>query len=92
MTAKQRPGGGGEQPGVRLAMRLGDDDVGRRVVVRRRLPDGRLTDVLGVLERWDDEAAVVRSRTGDATVVARGDLVAGKRIPPRPARRAPVVP
>ncbi len=30
------------------------DDVGARVVLRRRLPDGRLSDLLGELERWDD--------------------------------------
>jgi hypothetical protein len=77
---------------VRLALRLDAADVGQRVVVRRRLPDGRLTDVLGVLERWDDAAAVVRSRTGDATVVARADVVAGKRIPPPPVRRGPARP
>ena len=82
----------GAGSGVRLALRLDTGDVGQRVVVRHRLPDGRLTDVLGVLERWDDEAAVVRSRTGDETFVARADLVAGKRIPPAPVRRAPVRP
>ena len=78
----------GATTGVRLALRLDAADVGQRVVVRRRLPDGRMTDVLGVLERWDDEAAVVRSRTGEETVVARSDVVAGKRIPLPPVRRA----
>ena len=77
---------------MRHALRLEAADVGARVVVRRRLPDGRMSDVLGELSRWDDEAAVVRSRTGDETVVARGDVVAGKRIPPPPVRRAPARP
>ena len=74
------------------ALRLGPQDVGARVVLRRRLPEGRLSDLLGVLQRWDDEAAVVRSRTGDETVVARADVVAGKRIPPAPPRRSAVHP
>ena len=76
-----------EPTGARPALRLGPQDVGQRVVLRRRLPDGRLSDLLGVLERFDDEAAVVCSRTGDQTRVERDDVVAGKRIPPAPARR-----
>ena len=71
-------------------MTLADADVGRRVVLRRRLPDGRLGDLLGVLQSWDAEQVVVRDRFGHDTVVARGDVVAGKRIPPAPVRRAPV--
>ena len=86
MTADERTGAAA---GVRYRLTLGQDDVGQRVVLRRRLPDGRLSDVLGVLSRWDDEAAGVRSRTGDETVVPRADVVAGKRIPPPPVRRAP---
>ena len=89
MTADERTGAGA---GVRYCLTLGQDDVGQRVVLRRRLPDGRLSDVLGVLSRWDDDVAGVRSRTGEETVVARADVVAGKRIPPPPVRRPPVRP
>ncbi|CAA9317242.1 MAG: hypothetical protein AVDCRST_MAG16-555 [uncultured Frankineae bacterium] len=85
MTADERTGA---STGVRYCLTLGEDDVGQRVVLRRRLPDGRLSDLLGVLSRWDDETVAVRSRTGDETVVPRADVVAGKRIPPPPVRRA----
>jgi hypothetical protein len=89
VTADERTGA---WTGVRYRLTLGQDDVGQRVVLRRRLPDGRLTDVLGVLSRWDDEVAAVRPRIGEETVVARADVVAGKRVPPPPVRRGPVRP
>ena len=72
--------------GVRYELSLGPDDVGHRVMVRRRLPEGGYGDVLGELESWADEV-VVRDRHGAAHALARTDLVAGKRIPPAPARR-----
>ena len=65
---------------------LTGDDVGARVVVRRRLADGGLGDLLGELVRWDDEV-VVRDRSGVAHTVRRDDVVAAKRVPPPPARR-----
>lgn len=76
-----------------------DWPAGTRVVVRRRLGAGeasgraagkRWTDVIGVVLAADD--AGVRLRT-DAprsepheVFVAASDVVAAKRIPPRPAR------
>ena len=60
--------------------------MGARVVLRRRLPDGALGDLLGELRRWDDEV-VVRDRTGTDHVVRPADVVAGKRVPPPPVRR-----
>ena len=71
---------------MRYALSLGPDDVGARVVVRRRLPDGQYGDVLGELVTWSDEV-VVRDRHGAEHSCARADVVAGKRIPPPPARR-----
>jgi hypothetical protein len=65
---------------------LGPADVGARVVVRRRLADGALGDLLGELVRWDDDV-VVRDRSGVEHVVARADVVAAKRVPPAPVRR-----
>jgi N-acetylglutamate synthase len=73
--------------------------VGQRVVVRRRLPDGSATDVVGALlavERgragWVLSVLTVR-RGGDAggvpVEVPLADVVAGKVVPPRPARPAP---
>jgi hypothetical protein len=75
---------------------LSGSDVGRRVVVRRMLrgergPSGgpAFTDVIGVLEEWDDEHLVVRHRDGDAVRIARADVVAAKTVPPPPPRRRP---
>ena len=60
------------------------------MVVRRRLedPDGALGDLLGELVRWDADAVEVRDRHGVKHRVAPADVVAGKRVPPAPARRA----
>ncbi|MGJ7442337.1 hypothetical protein [Aquipuribacter sp. MA13-6] len=70
--------------------------VGRRVVVRHLLPDGRATDALGTLLRVDDEHLTVRrdrvpagDEDGTADVeVALADVVLAKPVPPPPARRA----
>jgi hypothetical protein len=62
--------------------------VGCRVVLRRRLPDGGLGDVLGELVRWDDVAVVVRDRDGVEQQSARTDVVAAKTVPPAPVRRS----
>ena len=67
--------------------RLGTADVGRRVVVRHRIPDGRATDVLGELVSLDGEALVVRDRHGVDHRIAPDAIVAAKPIPPPPARR-----
>src|SRR5262245_21494843 len=61
-------------------------DVGHRVVVRRRLDDGRATDVLGELISFDDDALVVRTERGEEQRIRRADVEAGKRIGPRPTR------
>ena len=61
--------------------------MGQRVVVRRRLPEGGLSDLLGELLRWDDEAVAVRDRTGTDHRVPRRDVVAAKRVPPSATRR-----
>jgi hypothetical protein len=71
---------------VPYVLSVGPDDVGARVVVRRRLPDGALGDLLGELRRWDD-VVVVRDRAGLEHAVARTDVVAAKRVPPPRARR-----
>ena len=76
-----------DQPGVRYSLSLGPADVGSRVVVRRRLADGALGDLLGELRRWDADSVVVRDRHGADHGVRPADVVAGKRVPPAPARR-----
>ena len=76
--------------GVRLAaaytVTVGPDDVGARVVVRRRLADGQYGDVLGELESWS-ATVVVRDRHGVTHVIDRAEVVAAKRVPPPPERR-----
>ena len=75
-------------------MALSPADVGRRVVVRRVLPGERgpsggpaFTDVIGVLERWEDQQLLVRRADGTAVSIDIGDVVAGKTVPPPPPRR-----
>ncbi len=67
-------------------MRLGAADVGARVVVRRRLPEGLYGDVLGELLAWSPEV-VVRDRHGALVRFPLADVVLGKRVPPPPVRR-----
>jgi ribosomal protein S18 acetylase RimI-like enzyme len=65
------------------------DPVGRRVVVRYRLPAGSqppLTDVVGTLDAADAEALTVAGPHGPVTV-RRSDVVVVKAVPPRPTRR-----
>ena len=68
------------------ARALSAADIGARVVVRRRLGEGTYGDLLGELLAWD-ERVVVRDRHGVEHVVDRADVVAGKPVPPAPARR-----
>jgi hypothetical protein len=71
---------------VNAGVRLGPEDVGARVVVRRRLPEGQYGDVLGELLSWSAEV-VVRNRHGELVCFPMSDVVLGKRVPPAPARR-----
>ncbi|MGQ7296192.1 GNAT family N-acetyltransferase [Quadrisphaera sp. KR29] len=59
--------------------------VGRRVVVRHRLPDGSASDALGELVAADGERLVVATRRGPVAV-ARADVLAAKAVPPPPER------
>jgi GNAT superfamily N-acetyltransferase len=78
---------------------LGPHVVGTRVVVRRVLrgetgPSGgpALTDVLGICTAWGDGICVVAPESGPAVVIALGDIVSGKPVPPRPSPRLRVSP
>ncbi|MFJ5232599.1 GNAT family N-acetyltransferase [Kitasatospora sp. NPDC088391] len=53
--------------------------------------DGRpqFRDVIGVLTGWDDSGLTVEPRTGPGVRIAAELLVAGKAVPPFPARRRP---
>ncbi len=67
--------------------------VGRRVVVRHLLPDGRATDALGTLLHVDGNGLRVRRDRvpedgSDAEVaIALADVVLARPVPPPPARR-----
>ena len=67
---------------MRYVTTAGPADVGARVVLRRRLPEGGLGDVLGHVESWSDGVVRIRTRTGEVEV-AEVDLVAAKRVPDR---------
>ncbi|MGN6330662.1 MAG: GNAT family N-acetyltransferase [Motilibacteraceae bacterium] len=76
---------------VRLAADLSPADVGCRVVVRRRLPDGGFADVLGDLLAWSSPATsagelLVRTRRGEVRV-PESEVAGGKTVPPAPLRR-----
>lgn len=68
--------------GARLVVRVSPDDVGRRVTLRRRVPNG-FRDAVGVLESWQDGVLAVRKRDGTLVEIAEETLVAGKIVPPR---------
>ncbi len=59
---------------------------GRRVSVRRVVgsTDGRplFSDALGLLERTDDDAVVVRRADGSAVTIVPGSIVAARLVPP----------
>jgi N-acetylglutamate synthase len=74
----------------RLEVRLTPADVGKRVVIRWRSGSAdskEMTDVLGILERADAESFEVRTRDGSTVVIPAGRALAGKVVPPPPARR-----
>jgi hypothetical protein len=51
------------------------DDLGKRVSFQFELPNGYLSECVGIFERWDDEAETyfVRTKKGDEVrVPARG--------------------
>jgi len=75
---------------------LRSSDVGRRVVVRRRVADAagrpRFTDLLGELVAADDTTLAVRpDRGGEVVTVPRGEVEAAKPVPPRRRRISPVL-
>jgi hypothetical protein len=70
--------------------RIGPDDLGHRVVVRRLVGsrEGRpvFRDLLGELVGYGDGELTVRTADGPVTVPF-GEVAAGKRVPPPPTRR-----
>jgi hypothetical protein len=77
--------------GVRLVVTVTPADVGQRVSLRRRLPTGEYSDVVGVLESWSAGTLLVRRRNGELVEVPEEIVVAGKVVPPMPPpKRRPV--
>jgi hypothetical protein len=73
--------------GARLVLTVTPADVGERVSLRRRLPTGEYSDVVGVLESWSGGVLKIRRRTDELVEVPEGIIVAGKVVPPVPPRR-----
>lgn len=77
--------------GGRLEVRITPADVGKRVSVRRAVDtpgeNAKFTDTIGVLTSWDEGVLSVTTRSGESVRIAESSLVAGKVVPPAPARR-----
>lgn len=82
--------------GARLEIRITPADVGKRVSVRRLtgVADGHPTfaDTVGVLASWDAGVVYVTRKSGETVRIVESTLVAGKVVPPAPARRGLAVP
>jgi hypothetical protein len=63
-------------------VRVGCEDLGRRVTVRYRLEQSGFSDVVGILETCDERAFGIRDRTGALRTVTRSDVVAAKVVAP----------
>ncbi|MEU0071181.1 GNAT family N-acetyltransferase [Streptomyces sp. NPDC006332] len=75
----------------RLVVRISAADVGKRVSVRRLgdpgAGDEKFTDTVGVLTSWDEGVLRITRRDGQSVRIPESALVAGKVVPPAPARR-----
>ncbi|EFF92907.1 acetyltransferase [Streptomyces sp. e14] len=75
----------------RLVVRITAADVGKRVSVRRLAETGgtgaKFTDTVGVLTSWTDGVLLITQKDGRTVRIAETSLVAGKVVPPAPARR-----
>lgn len=71
----------------RLEVKITDGDIGSRVVIRYRRPDGQVTDVLGTLEAAGDASFAVRKASGETVTVPCDRALAAKTVPPAPPRR-----
>jgi hypothetical protein len=68
----------------RYVVRIGEADVGRRVVVRWRRPGAggdEVADVVGMLEQADGDSFSVRNRRGELVVIPRDRALAAKVVP-----------
>ncbi|WP_327168743.1 GNAT family N-acetyltransferase [Streptomyces subrutilus] len=74
-----------------LEVRITPADVGKRVSVRRVEPGSGgspgFTDTVGVLTSWYEGVLLITRKDGRTVRIAQSALVAGKVVPPAPARR-----
>ncbi|KXP11459.1 hypothetical protein AXK57_09020 [Tsukamurella pulmonis] len=63
---------------------------GDRVVVRRLLPSGQASDVIGTLLADGDALLVRADRDGAEHLIPRADVVRAKTVPPRPVRASEI--
>ncbi|WP_443057616.1 GNAT family N-acetyltransferase [Streptomyces sp. IBSBF 2806] len=75
----------------RMEVRITAADVGKRVSVRclsgAASMGDKFTDTVGVLTSWDGDVLVITRKSGESVRVDVSSLVAGKVVPPAPARR-----
>ncbi|MEU5398524.1 GNAT family N-acetyltransferase [Streptomyces sp. NPDC005963] len=75
----------------RLEVRITPHDVGKRVSIRRLTDPAvggmKFTDTIGVLTSWDKGVLLITRKTGEGVRIPESALVAGKVVPPAPARR-----
>ncbi|GIH91440.1 hypothetical protein Psi01_20700 [Planobispora siamensis] len=65
--------------GARLSINITPADVGKRVTVRRRVPEG-FRDAVGQLEFWRDGVLGVRKRDGTLVEIPEDTLAAAKVV------------
>jgi hypothetical protein len=85
---------GSSGPGAqrfRLEVRLTENDVGKRAVIRWRRPAPgsceEIADVIGILEGADGSLLRIRTASGEQVTIPRERALAGKTIPPPPRER-----
>ena len=64
----------------RSAGQIGPEHVGRRITIRRTLPEGGSSDVVGVCEQIDADSVTVRNKKGEAVVIRRDQIVAARVV------------
>lgn len=64
----------------RSANRLEPGHVGKRVTVRRRLPEGGTSDTIGILEALDSVGLRIRRDNGEIVEIAIPDIVAARVV------------
>jgi len=68
---------------MKRANLVAPQDLGKRVSFQFELPNGYLSEAVGVLERWDEEAETyfVRKKDGSEVRVPVRGILLGKVVP-----------